>query len=172
MRSRFFQHVTTRAQQKLGGILGIINSVRSPLLQSRNLKLLPPKRRLPVQRMAVFRSILVLSPHLDGLIRLAGNQPQAREIEHGAHDAGLSVKRAGLRDTILVLELVARLPVPEGDAAVVAAAEHDVVLVDAQRVDDAVVPVEVLHEGPVWALPLLDLPRAAGGEGPFCWVRR
>ena len=55
---------------------------------------------------------------------------------------------------------MARLPVPESDAAVIPAAEHDVVLVDGQRVDDAVVTLEVHHEVAARVQPLLDLARA------------
>ena len=62
---------------------------------------------------------------------------------------------------------MARLPVPEGDGAVVAAGEEDVVLVDAQGVDDGVVAVEVLHEGAFGAFPLLDAAGAAAGKGPL-----
>ena len=63
---------------------------------------------------------------------------------------------------------MARLPVPERHAPVVAAAEEDVVLVDGKRVDDGVVAFEVLHECAFGAFPLLYLTPGGGREGEFC----
>lgn len=103
--------------------------------------------------------ILVLLPHLDRLVRLAGDQPHAGEIESGSHDTSFRIQRTRLRNRVLVLESVAGLPVPESDTAVVSAREEHVILVDGNGVDDAVVTFEVLHEIAAWAEPLLDLTR-------------
>lgn len=116
--------------------------------------------------MRLGRRLLIRLPDLDRLVRLSHDEPQSGAVEGGAHDAGLGVEGAGLGDGVEGLEAVARLPVPEAHAAVVAAGEEDV-LVDGERVDDGVVALEVAHEGALGALPLLDAVRAARGEGEF-----
>lgn len=114
--------------------------------------------------MCLRRGLLILLPDLDGLIRLPYNQPHAGAVERRAHNAGLGIQGAGLGDGVEGLEPVARLPVPEAHAPVVAAGEEDV-LVEGERVDDGVVAVAVAHEGALGALPLLDAVGAARGEG-------
>ena len=107
--------------------------------------------------MRILCSILILLPHLDRLVRLARDKSQSTQIESRAHDTRLCIKRTRLRDRIFVLEPVTGLPVPEGHTAVVASGEKDIVFVDGERVDDAVVAFKVLHEVSAWAEPLLDL---------------
>ena len=134
-------------------------------------KFRPPQRRSPIQRMALRRRVLILPPDLNCLICLTHNQPQPCPIKRAAHDARLGVQTARLRRRVQRLEPVARLPVPEADAPVVAAGEEYVVLVHGQAVDDGVLAVEVLHEGPFRAFPLLDGAGGAGGEGEFGGVQ-
>lgn len=121
--------------------------------------------------MALRRRCLVLLPDLDRLVGLADDEPQSGAVEGRAHDAGLGVEAAGLGGRVEALEAVAGLPVPEADAAVVAAGEEHIVLVDGERVDNGVVTVEVLHKGPLGTLPLLDAPRRAARERKFFRVQ-
>ncbi len=116
--------------------------------------------------MCLGRGLVIRLPNLDGLIRLSYDQSQTGAVEGRAHDAGLGVQGAGLGDGVEGLEPMARLPVPEAHASVVAAGEQDV-LVDGERVDDGVVAVEIAHEDALGAFPLLDAIRAARGKGEF-----
>jgi hypothetical protein len=122
-------------------------------------ELLPSQRWPPVQRMRVLRRPFVLFPNLDSLVRLASDQSHARQIKSRRHDACFRIQRTRLRNRVFVLEFVTCLPIPEADAAVVAAGEKHVVLVDGESIDDTVVAFEVLHKVTAWAKPLLDLAR-------------
>ena len=119
--------------------------------------------------MCLRRGRLIRLPNLNCLVRLSNDQTQASAIKGRAHDAGLSVKGARLGDGIEGLVPVARLPVPEAHAPVVAAGEQ-YVLVDSERVDDGVVALEVAHERALGTLPLLDAAGTTRGEGKFCGV--
>ena len=134
------------------------------------LEFLPMHAGFPLQRMGLGRGLGVLSPHLDGLVSLAADEPQTCLVECRCKDSGLSVQRSRLSRRVEVLVAVSCLPVPEGEGAVVAAGEEDVVLVDGEGVDDSVLAFEVLHEGPLGAFPLLDASCATAGKGPFCGV--
>lgn len=116
--------------------------------------------------MCLGRRLLILLPDFDRLVRLSYDQPQPGAVERRAHDARLGIQGAGLGDGVEGLEPVTRLPIPEAHAPVVAAGEQDV-LVGGERVDDGVVALEIAHEGPLGALPLLDAIRAARGKGEF-----
>jgi hypothetical protein len=122
--------------------------------------------------MTLLGGILILLPNLDGLVRLATDQAQARAIKGRAHDARLGIQTPGLRGRVQALKAVARLPVPEADAPVIAAGEEDVVFVDGEGVDDGIMAVKVLHEGAFGALPLLDRAGAGGSKGEFFGVHR
>ena len=63
------------------------------------------------------------------------------------------------------------LPIPEPHGSVVPAAEQHIILVDSQRVDDAVMPVEILHQSALGTLPLLDCAGRGGCEGEFLGVQ-
>ncbi len=121
--------------------------------------------------MRLLACILVRLPDLDGLVRFARDETQAGLVEGRAHDAGLCVEGAGLGDGLGGLEAVARLPVPEGDGAVVAAGEEDVVFVDGEGVDDGVVAGEALHEGAFGTLELLDGLRRGASERELAGVQ-
>jgi hypothetical protein len=141
-----------------------------PTIPIVNSELLPSKSWPPIQGMRFLSSILILLPDLDGLVRLARDQSHPCQIECRCHDTRLRIQRTGLCDRVFVLEFVPGLPVPECNAAVVATGEENVLLVDGECVDHAVVAFEVLHEIAARAEPLLDLSRRCGGECVFCGV--
>lgn len=136
-------------------------------MQSAILKFLPSQRRLPIQRMRLRRRLHILPPNLNRLIRLPTNQPQPRPIKRTRKDPALSVQRPRLRSRIQTLIPVSGLPIPKRNGAVIAAGEEHVVFVDAERVDDGVLAVEILHEGAFGTFPLLDAVCAAAGERPL-----
>ena len=51
---------------------------------------------LPVDGVALLGGGVVLLVHLDGLVRLAGDEPGAGVVVRHGEDAGLGVERAGL----------------------------------------------------------------------------
>jgi len=104
------------------------------------------KCRLPVERVCLFRGVLILLPNLDRLVRLSSDETQAGFVECRAHDTCFSFERTRLCDTFAMLEPMACLPVVERGFAVVATGEHDVILIYRECVDDAVDRREVLHE--------------------------
>lgn len=120
--------------------------------------------------MRLLSSILILPPNLNSLIRLASNQPQPAQIKHTTHHARLRIQGPRLRNTILILKPMSRLPIPKRHAPVVPAGEEHVILVHGNGVDDAVVAVEILHEISLGTEPLFYLTWGGGGEGVFCWV--
>lgn len=73
--------------------------------------------------------VLVLLPHLNGLVALAAQQSAAAAVEGQREDAVLGSDGAGLGLTQDVLVVVAGLPVPELQSAVVSSAYEHVVLV-------------------------------------------
>ena len=137
------------------------------LILVKDLILLPPQRRFPLQRMRLRRRLLILPPNLNRLISLSANQSQSRLVKRAGKDPALRIQGTRLRRRIQRLIPISRLPVPKGHGSVVAAGEEDVVFVDAEGVDDGVLTVEILHEGTLGAFPLLDAAGAAAGEGPF-----
>lgn len=62
---------------------------------------------------------MVLLVHLDRLVDLAGEETAATHIERGCADASLAVQRAGLHDTVHLLEAIASAVVPKTQGAVV-----------------------------------------------------
>lgn len=74
--------------------------------------------------------VLVLLPHLDGFIALAAQQSAATAVECQGKDAILGSDRTRLRLTQDILVIVAGLPVPELQSAIVSSADQHVVLVD------------------------------------------
>ena len=62
---------------------------------------------------------VVLPVHLDGLVRLGGDEPALRVVEHAGEDPGLAVQGARLHGRVDALEVVARPPVPHVDGPVV-----------------------------------------------------
>lgn len=120
--------------------------------------------------MRLLRSILILPPHLNSLIRLARNQPESRNIKHGAHNACLRIQTPRLRHRLHILEPMPCFPVEERDAPVVPAGEEDVILVHGNGVDYGIVALEILHKLSLGTQPLLYLPRRGGGEGVFGWM--
>ena len=115
--------------------------------------------------MRLFGGLIIGLPHFDGLVGLTREETETGAIEGRRHDTGLRIQRPRLCHRIHGLEAVARLPVPEAHGAVVATGEHDVVFVDGDGVDDGVVALEVLHEGALGTLPLLDAAGASASKG-------
>eukprot|EP00961_Rhodomonas_salina_P204101 2754095-Rhodomonas_salina.4 len=138
---------------------------------------LPPllgagSRGLPVNRVRLGRGVLVLLPDLDRLVGLARDQARAGLVKGHGVDAGLRLERARLHNRLLGVEVVPGLPVEELHVPVVLAGHEHVVVVDRDRVDDGPRTVDVLHEGALRTLPLLDIVGGRGREEVLARVER
>jgi len=108
--------------------------------------------------------LVVLLVHLDGLVRLGGDQPSARLVEAHGENARLAVHGARLDGCLEALEVVAGAPVPEEHGAVVAARDEHAIIVGRHAVDNGRVAGNVLHKVALRTAPLLDVVRRGGGE--------
>lgn len=118
--------------------------------------------------------------YLDSLVRAACDEAGPGHVECRAEHACFSLERAGLRDIIHILERCPSVVVPERERPVVTcgglrqrsvcsgnlaghtSGEKDALRVDGESVDDGVVSTKVEDEGPLRALPLLDVVAASG----------
>lgn len=114
--------------------------------------------------MRLLAGLVVLLVHLDGLVRLGGDQPRAGLVEAHGKDARLAVHGAGLDGRLEALEVVACTPVPEEHSAVIAAGNQDAVRIRRHAIDDGRVAGDVLDEVALRTAPLLDVIRRGGGE--------
>lgn len=117
--------------------------------------------------MTQLRRPLVLLPNLDGLVRLARDQPRPRQIELRREDPVLGVQTPRLRHGPRGLEAVSRSVIPKVHGAVVGRAQDDSVVVDGQGVDDGLVAGEVLDETTVGAHPFFEIVGGAREKGVF-----
>lgn len=78
--------------------------------------------------------------------KLTSDQPQPGQIKSRTHNPRLSVQTPRLRYGVLILEPMARFPVPEPYTPIVAAGEHDVILVHSQGINNRVMALKILHK--------------------------
>lgn len=62
---------------------------------------------------------VVLFVHLDGFVRLRGDQAAFRMVKHAGEDARLAVQGTGLHGRVNALEVVPGPPIPQVDGSVV-----------------------------------------------------
>lgn len=74
-----------------------------------------------IHRMCELCRLLVLLPNFDSLVALARDKSDARMVESGCENASLSRNRTRLHLALNFLEIVARLPVPKVQTAVIRA---------------------------------------------------
>ena len=92
------------------------------------------------------------------------NEPAARLVEGEGEDPSLRLEGAGLRDRLQRAKVVPCLVVPHVDVARVTARRHDIVGVDGERMHDAVVAIDIVHETSLRVLPLFHVVGRGGDE--------
>lgn len=125
------------------------------LLASVTLEFLATQCRFPIKRVRFFACVLVLLPDLYRLVGFTCDETETGPVKGRAHDTSFSIEGTRLCNGIGSLKSMSGLPVPEGNCAIIAAREEDVVFVGGESVYNGIVADEVLHQSAFGAFELL-----------------
>ena len=119
--------------------------------------------------MRELRSLVVLFPNLDRLVRLSRNQTSSRSIKRQRHDSILGIQTTRLNLRFLFLKVVTRLVIPKVHGPIVTTRNYNSVIVHGQGVYHHILlgfhGSPRLQQPSILALPLFQTVRRTRHEG-------